>query len=281
MSEQISDQTGTIAEKEELPRFRSVFLSENAPPVIEDPYSVPIEDINPVDPRLFQREMFWEHFRRLRMEDPVHLNELHNTGRYWSITKFNDIMWVDRNHELFSSAKGIALGPKLDYPRHPDELVTRSFIDLDPPEHDLQRATVSGVVAPPNLAKMEDMIRERTGDVLDNLPELVVKEVHGSGGYGMLVGPQATKAQIDDFAARLRERPGNYIAQPTLALSATPTFTEAGIAPRHVDLRPFCLVGERVELVPGGLTRVALSEGSLVVNSSQGGGVKDTWVLAE
>jgi len=123
--------------------------------------------------------------------------------------------------------------------------------------------------------------REDLAYVLDHLPELVVKEVHGSGGYGMLVGPQATKAQIDDFAARLRERPGNYIAQPTLALSATPTFTEAGIAPRHVDLRPFCLVGERVELVPGGLTRVALSEGSLVVNSSQGGGVKDTWVLAE
>lgn len=117
--------------------------------------------------------------------------------------------------------------------------------------------------------------------VLANLPDLVVKEVHGSGGYGMLVGPKSTKAQIEAFRARLTERPENYIAQPTLALSTCPTFVEEGIAPRHVDLRPFCLVGERVELVPGGLTRVALTEGSLVVNSSQGGGVKDTWVLAE
>ncbi|MBC7157070.1 MAG: circularly permuted type 2 ATP-grasp protein [Rhodobacteraceae bacterium] len=117
--------------------------------------------------------------------------------------------------------------------------------------------------------------------VLAHLPELVVKEVHGSGGYGMLVGPGASAAQIAAFADRLRATPEAYIAQPTLALSACPTFVEEGIAPRHVDLRPYCLVGERVELVPGGLTRVALTEGSLVVNSSQGGGVKDTWVLAE
>ncbi len=117
--------------------------------------------------------------------------------------------------------------------------------------------------------------------VLDHLAELVVKEVHGSGGYGMLVGPKSTKAQVADFAERVRADPGNYIAQPTLALSTSPTFVAKGIAPRHVDLRPYCLVGEQVELVPGGLTRVALTEGSLVVNSSQGGGVKDTWVLAE
>jgi uncharacterized circularly permuted ATP-grasp superfamily protein len=117
--------------------------------------------------------------------------------------------------------------------------------------------------------------------VLDHLAELVVKEVHGSGGYGMLVGPKSTAAQVAAFRERIIADPGNYIAQPTLALSTTPTFVEEGIAPRHVDLRPYCLVGERVELVPGGLTRVALTEGSLVVNSSQGGGVKDTWVLAE
>ncbi|MES2143125.1 MAG: circularly permuted type 2 ATP-grasp protein [Pseudomonadota bacterium] len=119
------------------------------------------------------------------------------------------------------------------------------------------------------------------GHVLDKLPELVVKEVHGSGGYGMLVGPRCTRAEIEAFRAKIVENPGNYIAQPTLALSTVPTFVEAGIAPRHVDLRPYCLVGERIELVPGGLTRVALKDGSLVVNSSQGGGVKDTWVLAE
>ncbi|MEL6643496.1 MAG: circularly permuted type 2 ATP-grasp protein [Pseudomonadota bacterium] len=117
--------------------------------------------------------------------------------------------------------------------------------------------------------------------VLDHLADLVVKEVHGSGGYGMLVGPRSTKEQVAAFAEKIRENPGNYIAQPTLALSTCPTFVEQGIAPRHVDLRPYCLVGEQVELVPGGLTRVALTEGSLVVNSSQGGGVKDTWVMAE
>ncbi|ETD00761.1 circularly permuted type 2 ATP-grasp protein [Rhodobacter capsulatus] len=117
--------------------------------------------------------------------------------------------------------------------------------------------------------------------VLDHLGELVVKEVHGSGGYGMLVGPKSTADQIETFRAKIAAHPENYIAQPTLALSSTPTFVEEGIAPRHVDLRPYCLVGEKIELVPGGLTRVALKEGSLVVNSSQGGGVKDTWVLAE
>jgi uncharacterized circularly permuted ATP-grasp superfamily protein len=115
--------------------------------------------------------------------------------------------------------------------------------------------------------------------VLEHLPELVVKETRGSGGYGMLIGPTASRAERDAFAARLRERPEDYIAQPTLALSTCPTFVESGIAPRHVDLRPFVLMGRDVRIVPGGLTRVALREGSLVVNSSQGGGTKDTWVL--
>ncbi|SDE59552.1 Uncharacterized conserved protein, circularly permuted ATPgrasp superfamily [Paracoccus isoporae] len=117
--------------------------------------------------------------------------------------------------------------------------------------------------------------------VMDNLEELVVKEVHGSGGYGMLVGPRSSKAEIAEFRKLIEANPHNYIAQPTLSLSTCPTFVEDGIAPRHVDLRPYCLCGERIELVPGGLTRVALKEGSLVVNSSQGGGVKDTWVLSE
>ncbi|KAB2705321.1 putative circularly permuted ATP-grasp superfamily protein [Ochrobactrum intermedium] len=115
--------------------------------------------------------------------------------------------------------------------------------------------------------------------VLDNLAELVVKEVHGSGGYGMLVGPASTKAERDVFTEKLKARPRNYIAQPTLALSTTPIFTKSGLAPRHVDLRPFVLVSDRIRITPGGLTRVALKEGSLVVNSSQGGGTKDTWVL--
>lgn len=117
--------------------------------------------------------------------------------------------------------------------------------------------------------------------VLENLHDLVVKEVHGSGGYGMLVGPASTKKQRAEFAEKIKARPDNYIVQPTLALSTCPTFTGNGIAPRHVDLRPFVLVGDQIRITPGGLTRVALKQGSLVVNSSQGGGTKDTWVLED
>ncbi|MGB8315449.1 MAG: circularly permuted type 2 ATP-grasp protein [Aestuariivirga sp.] len=117
--------------------------------------------------------------------------------------------------------------------------------------------------------------------VLEHLAELVVKEVHGSGGYGMLVGPTSSKAEIELFREKIKARPTNYIAQPTLALSAVPTFTASGVAPRHVDLRPFVLSGDQIRITPGGLTRVALKEGSLVVNSSQGGGTKDTWVLED
>ncbi len=115
--------------------------------------------------------------------------------------------------------------------------------------------------------------------ILGNLEELVIKEVHGSGGYGMLVGPSASKAQVEEFRARILASPDHYIAQPTLALSTCPTLVDQGVAPRHVDLRPFVLSGETVTLVPGALCRVALRERSLVVNSSQGGGTKDTWVL--
>ena len=106
-----------------------------------------------------------------------------------------------------------------------------------------------------------------------------MKEVHGAGGYGMLIGPAASSSELEEFRKKLRARPENYIAQPTLALSTCPTLVEGGIAPRHVDLRPFVLSGDRVTISPGGLTRVALREGSLVVNSSQGGGTKDTWIL--
>jgi len=117
--------------------------------------------------------------------------------------------------------------------------------------------------------------------VLAHLDELVVKETHGAGGYGMLVGPCATRDEIEAFRGLITANPSNYIAQPTLALSTCPTFVASGIAPRHIDLRPFVLSGQQVSIVPGGLTRVALREGSLVVNSSQGGGTKDTWVLQE
>jgi uncharacterized circularly permuted ATP-grasp superfamily protein len=121
--------------------------------------------------------------------------------------------------------------------------------------------------------------KEDLAYTLANLPQLVVKEVHGAGGYGMLVGPASTTAQIEDFRQRLIAKPDGYIAQPTLALSSCPTYVESGIAPRHIDLRPFVLSGKTISMVPGGLTRVALQEGSLVVNSSQGGGTKDTWIL--
>ena len=116
--------------------------------------------------------------------------------------------------------------------------------------------------------------------VLDNLEELVVKEVHGSGGYGMLIGPTSSRREIAKFRKKLEENPDNYIAQPTLALSTCPIFTRKGLAPRHVDLRPYVLCSpEGIDITPGGLTRVALKKGSLVVNSSQGGGTKDSWVL--
>ena len=114
---------------------------------------------------------------------------------------------------------------------------------------------------------------------LDHLSELVVKETHGAGGYGMLIGPAASKAQIEEFRQRIIASPARYIAQPTLALSTCPTFVDAGLAPRHIDFRPYVLSGQEIRIVPGGLTRVALPEGSLVVNSSQGGGTKDTWVM--
>ena len=114
---------------------------------------------------------------------------------------------------------------------------------------------------------------------LEHLAELVVKEVHGAGGYGMLVGPSSSRAEIEEFRQRILANPANYIAQPTLSHSTCPTFVESGLAPRHIDLRPYTLSGHDVHVVPGGLTRVALREGSLVVNSSQGGGTKDTWVM--
>jgi uncharacterized circularly permuted ATP-grasp superfamily protein len=134
----------------------------------------------------------------------------------------------------------------------------------------------------PIIANVPTLILRREEDrreALARLPELVVKEVHGAGGYGMLIGPAASRAEIEAFRERIERHPERYIAQPTLALSTSPTFVTQGLAPRHIDLRPFVLSGRDITIVPGGLTRVALREGSLVVNSSQGGGTKDTWVL--
>ncbi|KPP88258.1 circularly permuted type 2 ATP-grasp protein [Erythrobacter sp. HL-111] len=134
----------------------------------------------------------------------------------------------------------------------------------------------------PNVRTWRCADRDSLAYVVDNLADLVVKEVHGSGGYGMLIGPTATKKEIARFRRKLEAAPENYIAQPTLSLSTCPIYTSKGLAPRHVDLRPFVLVSPNgIEITPGGLTRVALKKGSLVVNSSQGGGTKDTWVLKD
>lgn len=115
--------------------------------------------------------------------------------------------------------------------------------------------------------------------VVDHIEELVVKETNAAGGYGMLIGPKATKEEHEKFRKLVKEKPRSYIAQPTLSLSTVPTLTSKGIAPRHVDLRPYILYGKQIKILPGALTRVAMVEGSLVVNSSQGGASKDTWVL--
>jgi uncharacterized circularly permuted ATP-grasp superfamily protein len=128
---------------------------------------------------------------------------------------------------------------------------------------------------PTYLLRKEDDCRY----VLDHLDELVVKEAQGSGGYGMLVGPTASREERERFRQRIVDSPERFIAQPTLSLSQVPTFCGDELRPRHVDLRPYVLTGREIRFVPGGLTRVALREGSLVVNSSQGGGVKDTWVV--
>lgn len=149
------------------------------------------------------------------------------------------------------------------YPYVPDMI--RFYLDEEP--------LISNV--PTYMCRKSDDLKY----VLDHMADLVVKEVHGAGGYGMLVGPASTKAEVAEFKEKVKANPEGYIAQPTLALSTCPTYVDAGIAPRHIDLRPFVLSGKEVRMAPGGLTRVALKEGSLVVNSSQGGGTKDTWVL--
>jgi len=134
----------------------------------------------------------------------------------------------------------------------------------------------------PILPNVETYLASETKDmtyIMEHLPELVVKSANEAGGYGMLIGPASTAEEIEDFRAQIKADPRNFIAQPTISLSRHPTWTEAGFEGRHVDLRPFILFGDGVKIIPGGLTRVALRKGSLVVNSSQGGGSKDTWVL--
>ncbi|MED5432768.1 MAG: circularly permuted type 2 ATP-grasp protein [Pseudomonadota bacterium] len=167
---------------------------------------------------------------------------------------------------VLANAVGTGVGDdKSIYPYVPD--MVRFYLDEEP------------ILA--NVPTWQCRREAELKEVLARLPELVVKEVHGAGGYGMLVGPAASQAEIEQFRQRLLADPDNYIAQPTLSLSTCPIFVEQGIAPRHIDLRPFVLSGHDTRVGPGGLTRVAMREGSLVVNSSQGGGTKDTWVLED
>jgi uncharacterized circularly permuted ATP-grasp superfamily protein len=130
-----------------------------------------------------------------------------------------------------------------------------------------------------NVPTYRTMYEDERRFVVDNIGDLVIKPANESGGYGILIGNRATRQELDDAVAAIEADPRNWVAQPILALSTVPTLVEGGIEPRHVDLRPFVLTGERSYVTPGGLTRVALREGSLIVNSSQGGGSKDTWVV--
>lgn len=139
--------------------------------LIPDPWTLPLEQLNPVDPKLFQHDAQWAYFERLRQEDPVHLNEDEEFGRYWSVTTFNDIMTVDKDHDTFSSEDGITMGPPASQVREGVVMQTPMFIAMDPPKHDVQRATVSPVVAPSNLAKLEDTIRSRAAAILDAVPK--------------------------------------------------------------------------------------------------------------
>ncbi|MDD2713765.1 MAG: circularly permuted type 2 ATP-grasp protein, partial [Simplicispira sp.] len=169
-----------------------------------------------------------------------------------------------QGHVILANAIGTGVADdKSIYPYVPDMI--RFYLNEEPILHNVPTW---------QCRKPDDLAH-----VLEHMAELVVKEVHGAGGYGMLVGPAATAVEVADFKERVRANPSNYIAQPTLCLSSCPTFVESGIAPRHIDLRPFVLSGREVSMVAGGLTRVALKAGSLVVNSSQGGGTKDTWIL--
>ncbi|MFV2090155.1 MAG: hypothetical protein ACC642_05840, partial [Pseudomonadales bacterium] len=137
---------------------------------IPDPYSIALDEINMINPRMFQEDRLWGYFERLRQEDPVHFNEIPEAGRYWSLTCYEDIKAVDSDHENFSSANGIALGLPVGAPLPEGALGLEMFIAMDPPKHDVQRATVAPVVAPRNLQNMEPLIRERCGEILDSLP---------------------------------------------------------------------------------------------------------------
>ncbi len=296
----MSEQEQGQATEQEI-EVGSIF-SANPPPLPEDLSTIPIEEINMVDGRLFEQDLIWDLFKRLREEDPVHFNELPETGRYWSLTKFEDIMFVDKNHEMFSSAHGIGLGDPIDKEPNPDELNVSMFIAMDPPKHDLQRATVSGVVAPTNLAKLEGTIRERVGNILDSLPrgetfnwvELVSIELTtqmlatlfdfpfedrrkltrwsdvatAGPGTGIVDSPEQAREELleclDYFTRLWNERVNKAPGSDLISMLAHGKDTK--------DMEPMEFLGNLILLIVGGndTTRNSISGGVLALNQFPG-----------
>ncbi|MCB1694473.1 MAG: cytochrome P450, partial [Pseudomonadales bacterium] len=269
---------------------------------IPDAWTMPLEDINVIDGRLFQQDIHWDFFKRLRAEDPVHLNELPETGRYWSVTKFNDIMYVDKHHDLFSSSHGIGLGPPIDREPNPEDLNVTMFIAMDPPRHDVQRATVSPVVAPTNLAKLQDTIRQRAGNILDSLPvgetfnwvDLVSIELTTQMLATLFDFPFEDRRKLTRWSDVATAAPGTGIVETeeerrAELLECLACFTELwnqrvnaepgtdlismlahGEETRH--MQPFEFLGNLILLIVGGndTTRNSISGGVLALNQNPG-----------
>ena len=277
----------------------SQLFTNDPPPVPDDPWTAPLEEINMINGRYFEEDVQGEFFKRLRNEDPVHLNELPETGRYWSVTKFDDIMYVDTHHEIFSSAHGIGIGPRIDAEPDPNDMNLSMFIAMDPPKHDVQRATVSPVVAPPNLAKLQDTIRSRAAAILDSLPrgetinwvdlvsiELTTQMLATLFDFpfedrrkltrwsdvavqpGAAESEEAARAELmeclayftDLFKERAAKEPGNDL----ISMLAHGEDTK--------DMQPFEFLGNLILLIVGGndTTRNSISGGVIALNQNPG-----------
>ena len=277
----------------------SQLFTNDPPPVPDDPWTAPLEEINMINGRYFEEDVQGDFFKRLRQEDPVHLNELPETGRYWSVTKFDDIMYVDTHHEIFSSAHGIGIGPRIDAEPDPNDMNLSMFIAMDPPKHDVQRATVSPVVAPPNLAKLQDTIRSRAAAILDSLPrgetinwvdlvsiELTTQMLATLFDFpfedrrkltrwsdvavqpGAAESEEAARAELmeclayftDLFKERAAKEPGNDL----ISMLAHGEDTK--------DMQPFEFLGNLILLIVGGndTTRNSISGGVIALNQNPG-----------
>jgi cytochrome P450 len=281
------------------PKPVSPIFTSNPPPIPADPWTAPLDEINMIDGQYFEQDVQGEFFKRLRKEDPVHLNELPETGRYWSLTRFDDIFYVDNHHELFSSAHGIGIGPRIDRGPNPEDMSLSMFISMDPPKHDVQRATVAPVVAPPNLAKLEATIRERAGNILDSLPrgetfnwvDLVSIELTTQMLATLLDFPFEERRKLTRWSDIVTQ-PGAAESQAqvrTELLECLARFTElwkerAGKEPgsdlismlahgEHTrDMQPFEFLGNVILLIVGGndTTRNSISGGVIALNKNPG-----------